>query len=129
MEFFWTYLWPLIIILAESVLMLVVLLLVAGTLAWRRRGGLSAGKSSSRLRTLAITPIGPRDRLLLIECDSQRFLLAQGPAGVAVRVSDNGPGVPAEEHARLFRRLYRREASRTQPGYGLGLSLAQAIAE
>ena len=55
--------------------------------------------------------------------------LAQGPAGVAVRVSDNGPGVPAEEHARLFRRLYRREASRTQPGYGLGLSLALAIAE
>jgi signal transduction histidine kinase len=37
--------------------------------------------------------------------------------------------VPREEHERLFRRLYRREASRTQPGYGLGLSLAAAIAE
>ncbi len=45
------------------------------------------------------------------------------------QVSDNGPGVPAEEHERLFRRLYRREASRTQPGYGLGLALASAIAE
>jgi signal transduction histidine kinase len=44
-------------------------------------------------------------------------------------VSDDGPGVPVEEHARLFRRLYRREASRTQPGHGLGLSLAAAIAE
>ena len=75
-----------------SLLMLVVLLLVAGTLAWRRRGGLSAGKSSSRLKTLAITPIGPRDRLLLIECDSQRFLLAQGPAGLTLidRVADVG---------------------------------------
>ena len=45
------------------------------------------------------------------------------------QVSDDGPGVPAEEHERLFRRLYRREASRTQPGYGLGLSLVSAIAE
>jgi signal transduction histidine kinase len=45
------------------------------------------------------------------------------------RVSDDGPGVPREEHERLFRRLYRREASRTQPGYGLGLSLAAAVAE
>ncbi len=67
-----------------SLLMLVVLLLVAGTLAWRRRGGMSAGKSNSRLKTLAITPIGPRDRLLLIECDSQRFLLAQGPTGLTL---------------------------------------------
>jgi signal transduction histidine kinase len=46
-----------------------------------------------------------------------------------VRVSDNGPGVPREEHDRLFRRLYRREASRSQPGYGLGLSLVAAIAD
>jgi len=45
------------------------------------------------------------------------------------RVSDNGPGVPREEHDRLFRRLYRREASRSQPGYGLGLALVAAIAE
>jgi signal transduction histidine kinase len=52
---------------------------------------------------------------------------AAGHAVVAVR--DDGPGVPRDEHERLFRRLYRREASRSQPGYGLGLSLAMAIAE
>lgn len=46
-----------------------------------------------------------------------------------VTVSDNGPGVPAEEHEKLFQRLYRREASRTKPGYGLGLSLVVAVAE
>jgi signal transduction histidine kinase len=52
---------------------------------------------------------------------------AEGRA--VVRVTDDGPGVPREEHEQLFRRLYRREASRSQPGYGLGLSLASAIAE
>ena len=46
-----------------------------------------------------------------------------------VSISDDGPGVPEEEHEKLFRRFYRREASRTRPGYGLGLALAQAIAE
>jgi signal transduction histidine kinase len=57
-------------------------------------------------------------------------LSLRNAGGQAVaRVSDDGPGVPADEHERVFRRLYRREASRTQPGYGLGLSLASAIAE
>jgi len=46
-----------------------------------------------------------------------------------VTVNDDGPGVPREEHAKLFQRLYRREASRSQPGYGLGLSLVAAVAE
>jgi signal transduction histidine kinase len=51
-------------------------------------------------------------------------------AGQAVvTVSDDGPGVPREEHAKLFQRLYRREASRSQPGYGLGLAMVAAIAE
>jgi signal transduction histidine kinase len=44
-------------------------------------------------------------------------------------ISDDGPGVPREEHDKLFQRLYRREASRTRPGHGLGLALAAAIAE
>ena len=46
-----------------------------------------------------------------------------------VGISDNGPGVPLEEHAKLFQPLYRREASRSRPGYGLGLALVSAIAE
>ena len=44
-------------------------------------------------------------------------------------VSDDGPGVPRDEYGKLFQRLYRREASRTRPGYGLGLSLVAALAE
>ena len=55
--------------------------------------------------------------------------LSRDASHALVQVSDNGPGVPPEEHARVFRRLYRRESSRTKPGHGLGLSLAMAIAE
>ncbi|MES2255311.1 MAG: ATP-binding protein [Pseudomonadota bacterium] len=46
-----------------------------------------------------------------------------------VTVSDDGPGVPPSEHQKLFQRFYRLEASRTRPGYGLGLALVAAIAE
>lgn len=48
--------------------------------------------------------------------------------GVEVIVADDGPGIPAEEHERVFRRLYRLERSRTSPGSGLGLALVSAIA-
>lgn len=50
------------------------------------------------------------------------------PNAAKLVVSDNGPGVPAELHERLFDRFYRPEASRTTPGSGLGLSLVKAIA-
>jgi signal transduction histidine kinase len=51
-------------------------------------------------------------------------------AGAAVlTVSDTGPGVPAPEQARVWDRLYRGDASRTQRGLGLGLSLVRAIVE
>lgn len=53
---------------------------------------------------------------------------ARTDAGVMAAVSDNGPGVPDEERDRIFDRFYRREASRTTPGTGLGLSLAAAVA-
>jgi signal transduction histidine kinase len=55
--------------------------------------------------------------------------LSQDKDRVVVTVSDDGPGVPPEEHKKLFQRLYRREASRSRPGYGLGLSMVAAIAE
>jgi signal transduction histidine kinase len=45
-----------------------------------------------------------------------------------LEVSDNGPGVPADERERIFSRFYRGEASRTTPGNGLGLNLVAAVA-
>jgi signal transduction histidine kinase len=44
-------------------------------------------------------------------------------------VADRGPGVPEEERAKVMRRFYRLDNSRTTPGAGLGLSMAQAIAQ
>lgn len=46
-----------------------------------------------------------------------------------VSVTDTGPGIPAEDRARVLERFVRLERSRNQPGIGLGLSLVSAIAE
>jgi signal transduction histidine kinase len=51
----------------------------------------------------------------------------QGRAVIEVR--DTGPGVPPAEQARIWERLYRGDASRSQHGLGLGLSLVRAIVE
>lgn len=43
-------------------------------------------------------------------------------------VADKGPGILPEDRERVFKRFVRLEASRSQPGSGLGLSLAAAVA-
>jgi signal transduction histidine kinase len=56
-------------------------------------------------------------------------LVAEG-AGDRVRlvVADQGPGIEAKDRGRVLERFVRLESSRTRPGSGLGLSLANAIA-
>lgn len=49
-------------------------------------------------------------------------------AGPVIEVSDDGPGIPPEERARVTRRFVRLEASRNTPGTGLGLALVEAAA-
>ena len=57
-------------------------------------------------------------------------LAARAEPGAAIlTVTDNGPGVPSAEREPIFRRLYRGDASRSQRGLGLGLSLVKAIVE
>lgn len=46
---------------------------------------------------------------------------------VELSVADNGPGIPAEDRERVTERFVRLEQSRSQPGSGLGLSLAKAV--
>jgi signal transduction histidine kinase len=45
-----------------------------------------------------------------------------------VSITDSGPGIPEQERDKVFRRFYRLEQSRGQPGNGLGLSLVAAVA-
>ena len=62
---------------------------------------------------------------------------AASPIEVAVRrngvaaeivVADHGPGVAAADRERALKRFVRLEASRSEPGSGLGLSLVAAVA-
>jgi signal transduction histidine kinase len=47
---------------------------------------------------------------------------------VLLSVTDHGPGIPVADRKHVVERFVRLEASRTQPGSGLGLSLASAVA-
>jgi signal transduction histidine kinase len=47
---------------------------------------------------------------------------------VLLSVTDRGPGIPEADRKHAVERFVRLEASRTQPGSGLGLSLASAVA-
>ncbi len=49
--------------------------------------------------------------------------------GATLTVSDNGEGIPEDERELVLRRLYRREASRTTQGSGLGLSIVKAVSD
>ncbi|MGH6736566.1 MAG: sensor histidine kinase [Methyloceanibacter sp.] len=54
---------------------------------------------------------------------------AEAGEGVAeIIVTDRGPGVPGPERERVLGRFIRLEASRSEPGSGLGLSLVAAVA-
>jgi signal transduction histidine kinase len=63
------------------------------------------------------TPKGGRLQLALVQRDSSSV----------VRISDTGPGITADECARVTRRFYRSDRSRQTNGVGLGLSLVAAI--
>jgi signal transduction histidine kinase len=46
---------------------------------------------------------------------------------IRVDIRDSGIGIAPEETDRIFERFYRCEKSRSTPGNGLGLSLAQTV--
>jgi two-component system OmpR family sensor kinase len=57
--------------------------------------------------------------------------LATEDERVVLEVADEGPGVPAEEAARVFERFYRtdRSRARSQGGVGLGLAIVRSLVE
>jgi signal transduction histidine kinase len=64
--------------------------------------------------------------------DGQRaeIVVAAGNEGerIALSVADRGPGIPEADRGRVVERFVRLEQSRSEPGSGLGLSLASAVA-
>jgi signal transduction histidine kinase len=62
--------------------------------------------------------------------DSKEILIEARRDGdqVLLSVTDHGPGIPEADRKHAVERFVRLEASRTQPGSGLGLSLASAVA-
>ena len=90
----------------------------------------------------SFTVLGDKELLFQLLANLVENAIVHTPAGtritvtlrpaqetVEIGVADNGPGVPADEHDKLFRRFYRREASRSAPGHGLGLAVVSAVAE
>jgi signal transduction histidine kinase len=67
---------------------------------------------------LKFTPAGGAVRIEARTVNGRPFL----------RVSDTGVGVPPQERTRIFQRFYRGERSGKTPGHGLGLSIAERIA-
>jgi signal transduction histidine kinase len=104
-----------------------------------------AEDSGQRLKTvLASVPLIQGDRELLTQMVANLIenpirhcpadveitigLILEGGSPV-LRITDTGPGIPASEREKVFRRYYRLEASRTTPGSGLGLALVKAVAD
>ena len=85
---------------------------------------------------------GDRELLTQMLANITENAIRHCPAGVQISVSlgheagvpvlsiaDTGPGIPASEREKVFRRFYRLETSRTTPGSGLGLALVKAVAD
>jgi signal transduction histidine kinase len=66
----------------------------------------------------------------VVSLDAKQILIEARREGdqVLLSVTDHGPGIPEGERKHAMERFVRLDTSRTQPGSGLGLSLASAVA-
>ena len=76
----------------------------------------------------AIKYAGPNGKLL--NGAPAEIVVKAGNEGerISLSVADRGPGIPESERGRVVERFVRLEQSRSEPGSGLGLSLAAAVA-
>ena len=76
----------------------------------------------------AIKYAGPKDRAAA-SAKPEVVVQARSEDGrVLLIVADGGPGIAETDRGRVVERFVRLEQSRSQPGSGLGLSLASAVA-
>jgi signal transduction histidine kinase len=66
----------------------------------------------------------------VVSLDAKQILIEARREGdqVLLSVTDRGPGIPESERKHAMERFVRLDTSRSQPGSGLGLSLASAVA-
>ena len=66
----------------------------------------------------------------VVSLEARQILIEARREGdqVLLRVTDHGPGIPESERKHAVERFVRLDSSRSQPGSGLGLSLASAVA-
>jgi signal transduction histidine kinase len=66
----------------------------------------------------------------VVSLDSKQILIEARREGddVLLSVTDHGPGIPEGDRKHAVERFVRLDSSRSQPGSGLGLSLASAVA-
>jgi signal transduction histidine kinase len=66
----------------------------------------------------------------VVPLDARHILIEAGREGdtVLLSVTDHGPGIPEADRKHAVERFVRLDSSRSQPGSGLGLSLAAAVA-
>jgi two-component system, OmpR family, sensor histidine kinase KdpD len=51
------------------------------------------------------------------------------PKGVVLKITDDGPGFPAEDSERIFRKFYRAKSATGSGGTGLGLAICRGFIE
>ncbi|HXQ84969.1 MAG TPA: ATP-binding protein [Xanthobacteraceae bacterium] len=75
----------------------------------------------------AIKYAGPNSKL---NGEPAEIVVKAGNEGgrIMLTVADRGPGIPDGDRSRVVERFVRLEQSRSEPGSGLGLSLASAVA-
>jgi signal transduction histidine kinase len=66
----------------------------------------------------------------VVSLDAKQILIEARREGdtVLLSVADRGPGIPEGDRKHAVERFVRLDSSRSQPGSGLGLSLASAVA-
>lgn len=91
-------------------------------------GAVPVGADATRLRQAVANLV---DNAVKYTPAGGRVTVRAGVEGseAVLRVSDTGPGVPVADQPRVWERLYRGDASRSERGLGLGLALVRAIVE
>lgn len=66
---------------------------------------------------IKFTPVGGEIKVRLFRSDN----------GIVVKISDNGPSIPADKIEKIFEKFYQADHSRATEGNGLGLALVKRI--